>query len=114
MWNLPSWLQELLDASNRDTWAWLPWIESCQNRFVPCTNAGCLDEAMHAWALKAWNKWNDNNQSLQAIQHSHDIVSKCRDFEWCPLNKIVAQYALWTKERLLDMIKDNHANWSYN
>ncbi len=72
---------EILEVSNRQNGDWLPGVEGCLNRAVPCGNALCIDEAMRSGQIYESNK----TSSEHALSHAGSIARKCFRSEGCPL-----------------------------
>lgn len=63
---------------NRESGNWLPLVEMCPNRAIPCGNPLDADEAMRAGQIDAAG---DNYLSVliasQALTHAKKIAKKC-------------------------------------
>lgn len=75
---------------NRENGSWLPEVESCPNRAIPCGNPADADQAMRARQIIDANP--DDRvailQAEQAINHAHQISKHCKVPEGqCPLEK---------------------------
>lgn len=72
---------------NRETGAWLPNVESCPKRAIPCGNPSCADQAMRAKQIIEANPDDivAAKQAAQAVKHAYSIANHCGMGENCPL-----------------------------
>lgn len=68
----------IIRRSNRVSGSWLPNVNLCPNRAVPCGNARALDEAIRAGEIMAGKPGAIGKiQAKNALSNAHKICSHC-------------------------------------
>jgi len=81
----------ILGGANRESGNWLPDVDRCQKRVLPCGNPRCADEAMRAGNIRAGsNDFLAQQQAQQAEKNSLSVARDC-DPDSCPLAKATGQ-----------------------
>lgn len=77
-------LPGFLKLATRSTGNWLPGVEGCNNRVLPCGNTHCSDQAMRSESIRQ----SSPHGSEQAYTHAHKIARECApNCATCPLKK---------------------------
>lgn len=74
---------DILKNANRECGDWLPGVELCPLRAIPCGNPICADEAMRSAGVRQSNVY----AAEQAMKHSLSIAENCQEEGVdCPLD----------------------------
>jgi hypothetical protein len=71
----------VLNNANRDTGDWLPGVERCPHRMVPCGNPQCADEALKSGQNRAAGS---SHASQEAKKRALRAANNCSNTD-CPL-----------------------------
>lgn len=79
---------DIFDDANRDSGNWLPNVNLCPHRLLPCGNVWCADEAMRAAEMQGGIVAIFARQ--QAESHAFAISEQCAaEGHLCPLQMIL-------------------------
>ncbi len=91
--------------SNRESGSWLPDVEHCPNRAVPCGNPLDADEAMRAGQIEAASDGGvlSRLSFTQALGHAKKIAKNCSVPPGeCPLERCFGCNRLSALDQLCD------------
>lgn len=76
-------LKDILSKATRQTGNWLPKVENCNNRVLPCGNPYCADEAMRSSQIASSSPHGAEHAYKHAIKIAKECAKNCLN---CPLN----------------------------
>lgn len=91
---------------NRESGSWLPQVETCPNRVMPCGNPYDADEAMRAGQIiRAGSGFINTLNSNQAMENANKIAKRCTVAKGeCPLEKFYQVGRLIALEKIKDSV----------